>query len=221
MFSCKFCNKECKNANSLRNHERLCKLNPNRQISAMEKPDWHTKYGIGHKACNQYIKAKQLGLPKPTLSDESRQRISIAGKNRPPISEYTRKKLSESMKKVYSINPPKVAGRSKCGTYKGIYCRSSWELAFVIYNLEHNIRFEANKKCFKYIWNNEEHSYFPDFYYPDTDTYVEVKGYYDTKAQEKTRQFKGNLQILQKPEMQSYLDYCINKYGENFIELYE
>lgn len=29
---CKYCGKECKNDNSLRNHERLCHSNPNRQI---------------------------------------------------------------------------------------------------------------------------------------------------------------------------------------------
>lgn len=37
MFNCKFCNKECKNDNSLRNHERLCKLNPNRQLTNAER----------------------------------------------------------------------------------------------------------------------------------------------------------------------------------------
>jgi hypothetical protein len=37
MLFCKYCNKECKNDNSLRNHERLCKSNPNRQISTLEK----------------------------------------------------------------------------------------------------------------------------------------------------------------------------------------
>lgn len=36
-MNCKFCNKECKNNNSLRNHERLCKLNPNRQLTTFEK----------------------------------------------------------------------------------------------------------------------------------------------------------------------------------------
>jgi len=30
-FICKYCGRECKNPNSLRNHERLCKENPNRQ----------------------------------------------------------------------------------------------------------------------------------------------------------------------------------------------
>jgi hypothetical protein len=31
-MNCQYCNKECKNANSLRNHERLCKSNPNRDM---------------------------------------------------------------------------------------------------------------------------------------------------------------------------------------------
>lgn len=37
MYNCKYCCKECKNANSLRNHERLCKSNPDRQLTPYEK----------------------------------------------------------------------------------------------------------------------------------------------------------------------------------------
>ena len=36
-YICKFCGKLCKNANSLRNHERLCKLNPEHQVSSWVK----------------------------------------------------------------------------------------------------------------------------------------------------------------------------------------
>jgi hypothetical protein len=36
-FICKFCNDKRKNANSLRNHERLCKLNPNKQTAKLDK----------------------------------------------------------------------------------------------------------------------------------------------------------------------------------------
>lgn len=36
MLLCKFCNKENKNENALRNHERLCKSNPDRQIANTE-----------------------------------------------------------------------------------------------------------------------------------------------------------------------------------------
>ena len=52
-FICKFCGKACKNANSLRNHERLCKLNPNRQESS-----W-TKFNKEHEPWNK-------GLTKDT-----------------------------------------------------------------------------------------------------------------------------------------------------------
>ena len=37
MYNCKYCGKECKNDNSLRNHERLCKSNPNRQLTNYER----------------------------------------------------------------------------------------------------------------------------------------------------------------------------------------
>lgn len=36
-YICKFCSKVCKNDNSLRNHERLCKENPKHQISSFVK----------------------------------------------------------------------------------------------------------------------------------------------------------------------------------------
>ena len=36
MLICEYCSKECKNPNSKRNHERLCRSNPNRQISTIE-----------------------------------------------------------------------------------------------------------------------------------------------------------------------------------------
>lgn len=52
-FICKFCGKVCKNANSLRNHERLCKENPKRQESS-----W-TKFNKEHEPWNK-------GLTKET-----------------------------------------------------------------------------------------------------------------------------------------------------------
>ena len=36
MYTCQYCSKVCKNSNSLRNHERLCKDNPNRQTNDIE-----------------------------------------------------------------------------------------------------------------------------------------------------------------------------------------
>ena len=53
-YKCQYCEKICKNANSLRNHERLCKLNPNHQEHTGFKYGWtkgltkETNNGLKH-----------------------------------------------------------------------------------------------------------------------------------------------------------------------------
>lgn len=40
------------------------------------------------------------------------------------------------------------SGRGKRGWYKGYYCDSSWELAWVIYNLDHGNQFKRNTNIY-------------------------------------------------------------------------
>ena len=56
-YICKYCGKECKNANSLRNHERLCKLNPDHQITLFSDKEWQQS----RVHSNQFIRAEQNG----------------------------------------------------------------------------------------------------------------------------------------------------------------
>lgn len=115
----------------------------------------------------------------------------------------------------------KGSGRGKKGWYKGYYCDSSWELAFVIYNLEHNIKFERNTKKFEYIFEGKTLKYMPDWI---TDgKYVEIKGYWTKQWQAKVDQFPKTetLIILYEKEMEKYIEYVKMKYGNNFIELYD
>lgn len=112
------------------------------------------------------------------------------------------------------------AGRGKHGWYKDYWCDSSWELAWVIYNLEHNIKFERNTKGFEYQFNNQTFKYFPDFKLEDG-TYIEIKGYADNKTNEKLSQFKEKLIILYYQDMKPYIEYVVNKYGKDFISLYK
>ena len=59
---CNYCDKVCKNDNSLRNHERLCKLNPNKQVLVSNFIKWNNDVRNGLKqGSNQYIKAKENG----------------------------------------------------------------------------------------------------------------------------------------------------------------
>ena len=62
---CKFCDRLCKNDNSLRNHQRLCKLNEDRQYTKFSDIEFQqTRTGTNH-----FIKAKLLGLPDIIVSD--------------------------------------------------------------------------------------------------------------------------------------------------------
>ncbi|MEI7942893.1 MAG: hypothetical protein WCH76_06985 [Candidatus Riflemargulisbacteria bacterium] len=60
--------------------------------------------------------------------------------------QQRRKNLSVSMKAGgKSGGYRRKSGRGKHGWYKGIWCDSSWELAWVMYHLDHGIPFERNK----------------------------------------------------------------------------
>lgn len=183
---CKFCNKECKNANSKRNHERLCKMNPNRQ--ELKSPGF-TEYNKSVKngdikATNQYIKAKQLGLPKPIISDETRKTKSVKSKEaaKKYWNEETRLSRSEIMKQVVRNNPDSYSANNVCGrtkkiTYNGFKLNGSWELIVAQWLDKNNIKWTNKIEPFTYVWNGSTHLYFPDFYLVDYDWYIEVKGY--------------------------------------------
>ena len=113
------------------------------------------------------------------------------------------------------------AGRGKQGWYKGYHCDSSWELAWVIYQLDHNVKFTRNNKGFEYEFEEEKHKYYPDFILEDG-TYVEIKGWLDKKNQAKISQFKGSLIVVGgRKGIKPYLEYVKTKHGVNYIELYE
>lgn len=159
-----------------------------------------------------------------------------------------REKMSKTLKEVMpqvSINPEKNkeriekikrtaaerhsigglrhgSGRGKQGWYKGYWCDSSWELAYVIWCLEHNIKLQRNKEAFEYTYNNQIRKYYPDFILEDG-TYVEVKGYYTKQTEEKINAFPKNrtLLLIDKHKIKEYLDYVVCKYGKDFHSLYE
>jgi hypothetical protein len=110
-------------------------------------------------------------------------------------------------------------GNSKQGWYKGIHCDSTWELAFLVYHLDNNLYIERCKERREYIFNNETHTYIPDFI--TEEGIIEVKGRIDKKAIEKQKQ-NPDIIIYDKNKMKNFLEYAINKYGSDFYKnLYE
>lgn len=114
----------------------------------------------------------------------------------------------------------KESGRSKAGWYKGYWCDSSWELAWVIYNIEHKINFQRNKEGFEYEYQGKKYNYYPDFILEDG-SFIEIKGFEREKDKWKWKYFKNKLNILLKDDIVMFLKYVVEKYGKNFIELYD
>ena len=170
---------------------------------------------------------------KGIYSEEYRKKISDSLKGRKDIGRglteekerERKKKISETMKKnPFSGGLRKGSGRGKKGWYKGHWCDSSWELAWVIYNIDHNIKFERNHLGFEYQYKNQKRKYHPDFII--SGTFYEIKGRrsfekMDEENKEKIRQFKNNLVILYEKQMKPYLNYVSEKYGKDYVRLYE
>lgn len=111
-------------------------------------------------------------------------------------------------------------GKGKQGWYKGYYCHSTWELAWVIYQLEHNVSFIRNKQGFDYELNGVKHKFYPDFIINGQE-YVEIKGWDNGTVSAKLSQFPYKLTVLKLNEMKPYIEYAKQKYGNELEKLYE
>jgi len=114
----------------------------------------------------------------------------------------------------------KNSGRGKQGWYKGYFCQSSWELAWVIYQLDHKLKFKRNTQGFEYKFENKKYKFYPDFVL-DNGEYVEVKGYMTDKNKSKFLHFPHTLTVIGKNDIKPYIEYVEKKYGKNYLNLYE
>lgn len=133
------------------------------------------------------------------------------------VSEETKKKLREKCG-GYRKN----AGRGRRGYYKGLYCMSSWELAWVVYQLEHDKQVEQCKEKFEYMMNGEIHHYTPDFKIGDI--YFEIKNWHRPDTDFKISAFpkEKTLILIEGKQNEKYISYVTEKYGKNFTDvLYE
>lgn len=133
------------------------------------------------------------------------------------MQEKSRQTLENNIKSG-KTNKITSSLRFKCGWYKGFYCDSSWELAFVIYCLDHNLPIKRCRQCLRYEFEGEIHRYYPDF--EINDKIYEIKGRENEKTQAKQKQFPDII-ILRYKEMLPILSYVKEKYGKDFIKLYE
>ncbi len=223
MFNCRYCNKECKNENSLRNHERLCKLNPNHQENpATGKPAWNS--GLTSKSDSRIISGDTLskhiiiGIEKSKAAGT----YTCTGRGSSEEAEQARKaKISKSLTGVGG-GKRHGSGRGKKGWYKGFFCDSTYELVYIIYNLDHNITFKRCDRVYLYEYKNTIHKYYPDFELADG-SLVETKGYHtevvDIKAASVTDR---PIKVLYEKDLKYAFDWVKQNYQfTQLSDLYE
>ena len=120
------------------------------------------------------------------------------------------------MKKRFNAKTRKKWSWGYAGRYKGFWCDSSWELAFVAYHLDHGIEIKRNRKGFKYNFYKKKHKFYPDFIVDGK--YVEIKGSIKRKSKAKFEQFPGELIVVGAKEIKPYLDYATKTYGKEFFK---
>ena len=206
IMECKYCNKLCKNDNSLRNHQRLCKLNPTKQVLVSNLIEYNQKVKLGvlyKHATNQHTKAKLIGSVY-VVSEETRSKLSKAGKGRKLTSEQLeRRKIA--MRKAVLENPNSytannVSGRTPIIMYNGFKLKGTWELETAKWLDRQNIKWTNILKGFDYEWEGFTHIYYPDFHLTEYDRYIEVKGYERERDRAKWKVVK-DLIVFKKDEI--------------------
>lgn len=187
-YTCKFCSRICKNGNSLRNHERLCKENPNRQQgiggSRVDSEKWQAyikskkgticgQYRIEGtcRFCNRTFTTTKSGLSQhENCCNANPNKVIRVGT---PHTEEWKKDASNRAKK----NNLGGWHTSRSFDYKGIKLDSSYEVTFAEDLDKNGIKWERPKPLL-YKLNGEEHRYYPDFFIPDYNIYVDTKNDY-------------------------------------------
>ena len=130
-------------------------------------------------------------------------------------NKYMHNKLSEHAKNMnFGGYHPNSIKKHHHGNYKGIHCDSSWELAYLVWCLDHNIKIERCKEIRYYKLNKKLCKYLPDFVINDNEI-IEIKGYYDKTAKIKSEQ-NPDIKVLLKDDLIEQLNYVITKYGKEF-----
>ena len=155
---------------------------------------------------NQWTKAKETGIPY-VINDVTRLKLSNAaksGNSKKWSDPEFRKKHSESMKRAVEKYPGSYSssnrGRTKQIVVDGIKFQGRWELEFYQYCKDNCILIERSNEWFEYEWNGTR-KYFPDFYLPELNLYIEVKGYETDRDIAKWRDFPKQLKIIKKQDI--------------------
>lgn len=167
------------------------------------------------KAGNAGRRGKPAWNKGATLDDAHKAKIGAASVGRVKSPE-TRQKIKDAIAGKaggYRIG----GGRGKKGWYKGIHCDSSWELAFVMYHLDHGHEIRRCIEVRKYLFEGKQHRYHPDFVLDGR--LVEVKGWCSARSRAKQEQHP-DVEVISAVQIEPMLQHARSRYGDDFTVAY-
>lgn len=159
------------------------------------------------KGTNQFIKADKMGSEKPKVSEETKNKISIANKGNKHTEEFKLKQRHNAIK-----NGLGGVTQSRWINYNGKTLGSSYELKLVKDLDKHNIKWDTCKR-FKYIdCNGKERTYTPDIYLIDYNIYLDPKNDFLIENINPNLGFKDTKKIKWCSEQNNIKVIILNKY---------
>lgn len=181
---CELCNKELKNIYAYRAHR------------------WrvHTDAGLkfSETTCGRQPKPNhRKGLTKETSEEirKTSEKVSLAFKRKVADGTYKPPIMGDGARKRLSVEQSlrNRGGRSKWFEYKGVKLQGTWEYNIAIKLDEMQVEWykpTVNRDVWPYIIDGKQKSYTPDFYLPQFDLYLEVKGYWWGEDKKKMKAVK-------------------------------
>ena len=160
---CKYCGKQCKNINSLKQHEIRCKSNPNRRPSTFStnNPSINNPWNKGKTKDNDIRIARQAIKSSKTKKGK-------------PGHKHTEEEKQNLREHALKNGLGGFHMRHSGIIYNGIKLDSAYEV-LLAENLDaNNIKWERCER-FPYIFDEKLHYYTPDFYLPEYDVYLDPK----------------------------------------------
>jgi len=203
MYLCE-CGKKLKTKSGYSSHKRFCDGTGSRSSKKIMR-----EYNIPNIELLTPDEVKREKLKQLWQFDDYRSKcLNNVTRNPNPTTQAgldnKKQKCRDAINKRYQEGWSPKAGRCEKILYKSsiagdVLLDGTWELKVAIYLDNNNFNWVRNVTRFPYIdYNSKERTYCPDFYLPDADTYIEVKGY-KTKLDEcKWSQFVKKLVIWDK-----------------------
>lgn len=156
--------------------------------------------------CPEMRNKQAIGvMQRHPARNKRRKEKWLASLRRAQEHPQERARKRQQMLDIWATGTRRVPFRFKGTRYNGTWMRSSWEFAFAKWCRKHGIKYRHEPRWFVL----QSGSYLPDFYLPDFNLYIEIKGFLWTgrpdgivRAKELAETYKVHICVLFKEHLE-------------------